>query len=45
MGYHLVMLAAAAVFTLQLQKMKKGRPASADKARQDVTLRATAGQR
>jgi hypothetical protein len=32
MGYHLVMLAAAAVFALQLQKMKKGPPASADKA-------------
>jgi len=32
MGYHLVMLGAAAVFVLQLQKMKKGPPASADKA-------------
>ena len=31
MGYHLVMLAAAAVFALQLQKMKKGPPASAEK--------------
>ena len=31
-GYHLVMLAAAAVFTLQLQKIKKGPPASAEKA-------------
>jgi hypothetical protein len=31
MGYHLVMLGAAAVFGLQLQKMKQGRPASADK--------------
>ncbi len=29
MGYHLVMLGAAAVFTLELQKMKQGRPASA----------------
>ncbi len=32
MGYHLVMLGAAAVFVLQLQKIKKGPPASADKA-------------
>jgi hypothetical protein len=32
MGYHIVMLAAAAVFTLQLQKMKQGRPASAERA-------------
>jgi hypothetical protein len=32
MGYHIVMLVAAAVFVLQLQKMKKGRPASAEKA-------------
>jgi hypothetical protein len=32
MGYHLVMLGAAAVFTIQLQKMKQGRPASAEKA-------------
>jgi hypothetical protein len=32
MGYHLVMLGAAAVFALQLQKMKKGPPAGADKA-------------
>jgi hypothetical protein len=31
MGYHIVMLVAAAVFTLQLQKMKQGAPASADK--------------
>lgn len=31
MGYHLVMLAVAAVFTLELQKIKKGRPESADK--------------
>jgi hypothetical protein len=31
MGYHVVMLAAGAVFALQLQKMKKGPPASADK--------------
>jgi hypothetical protein len=31
MGYHLVMLAAAAVFALELQKMRKGRPAKADK--------------
>jgi hypothetical protein len=32
MGYHIVMLGAAAVFVLQLQKMKQGRPASAEKA-------------
>jgi hypothetical protein len=32
MGYHIVMLVAAAVFVLQLQKMKQGRPASAEKA-------------
>ena len=31
MGYHLVMLGVAAVFALQLQKMKQGRPASAEK--------------
>jgi len=31
MGYHLVMLAAAALFTLELQKIKKGRPVSAEK--------------
>ncbi len=31
MGYHLVMLGAAAVFVLQLQKIKKGPPVSADK--------------
>ncbi len=31
MGYHLVMLGVAAVFTLQLQKMKQGAPASAEK--------------
>jgi len=31
MGYHLVMLAAAALFTLELQKIKKGRPESAEK--------------
>ncbi len=29
MGYHIVMLAAAAVFALQLQKMKQGAPAAA----------------
>jgi hypothetical protein len=29
MGYHLVMLGVAAVLTLQLQKIKEGRPASA----------------
>lgn len=29
MGYHLVMLGAAAVFALQLQRIKEGRPASA----------------
>ena len=28
-GYHIVMLAAAAIFALQLQKMKDGRPAKA----------------
>jgi hypothetical protein len=32
MGYHIVMLGAAAVFVLQLQKMKQGRPASAEMA-------------
>lgn len=31
MGYHLVMLGVAAVFTIQLQKMKQGRPATAEK--------------
>jgi hypothetical protein len=31
MGYHIVMLVVAAVFALQLQKMKQGAPASADK--------------
>jgi hypothetical protein len=31
MGYHLVMLAAAAIFTLQVQKINKGRPESAQK--------------
>ncbi|MEX1126638.1 MAG: hypothetical protein WD895_02365 [Acidimicrobiia bacterium] len=31
MGYHLVMLGVAAVFTLEVQKMRKGRPASAEK--------------
>jgi hypothetical protein len=31
MGYHIVMLVFAAVFTLQLQKMKQGAPATADK--------------
>ena len=31
MGYHIVMLAGAAVFALQLQRMKLGRPASAEK--------------
>jgi hypothetical protein len=31
MGYHIVMLGAAAIFALQLQRMKQGRPASADK--------------
>lgn len=29
MGYHLVMLGAAAVFAIQIQKIKEGRPASA----------------
>ncbi|MDP9145838.1 MAG: hypothetical protein M3N43_14310 [Actinomycetota bacterium] len=31
MGYHIVMLVAAPVFALQLQKMKHGAPVSADK--------------
>jgi hypothetical protein len=31
MGYHIVMLGAAAVFTLEIQKIKEGRPASAAK--------------
>jgi hypothetical protein len=31
MGYHLVMLAVAAIFTLEVQKIRKGRPASAEK--------------
>jgi hypothetical protein len=31
MGYHIVMLGAGAVFALQVQKMKEGRPAGADK--------------
>ena len=31
MGYHIVMLVAAAVFTLQLQRMRQGPPPSADK--------------
>lgn len=31
MVYHLVMLGAGAVFALQLQRMKQGRPASAEK--------------
>lgn len=31
MGYHIVMLGAAAVFTLQLQRMKQGRPPSAER--------------
>lgn len=30
MGYHLVMLGAAAVFALEIQKIKEGRPASAE---------------
>lgn len=30
MGYHLVMLGGAAVFALQIQKIKEGRPASAE---------------
>ena len=32
MGYHLVMLGAAAVFTIQLQRMRQGAPPSADPA-------------
>lgn len=32
MGYHLVMLGAAAVFAIQLQRMRQGAPPSADKA-------------
>jgi hypothetical protein len=31
MGYHLVMLGVAAVFGLELQKMRKGRPVRADR--------------
>lgn len=31
MGYHIVMLGAAAVFTIQLQKMRQGPPPSAEK--------------
>jgi len=31
MVYHLVMLGAAAIFTLEVQKMRKGRPVSAEK--------------
>ena len=31
MGYHLVMLGAGAVFALEVQKMRKGRPATAEK--------------
>ncbi|HSJ84143.1 MAG TPA: hypothetical protein VLA91_10040 [Acidimicrobiia bacterium] len=31
MGYHIVMLAAAAVFTIQLQRMRQGAPLSAEK--------------
>ncbi len=31
MGYHLVMLAAGAIFALQVQKINKGRPESAEK--------------
>ena len=31
MGYHIVMLVVAGVFALQVQKMKQGRPASAEK--------------
>lgn len=31
MGYHLVMLAVAAIFALQVQKINKGRPESAQK--------------
>ncbi len=31
MGYHIVMLGAGAVFALELQKMYKGKPASAEK--------------
>jgi hypothetical protein len=32
MGYHLVMLGVAAVFAIQLQRMRQGAPPSADKA-------------
>jgi hypothetical protein len=32
MGYHLVMLGAAAVFVIQLQRMRQGAPPSAEKA-------------
>jgi hypothetical protein len=31
MGYHLVMLGVAAIFALEVQKIRKGRPESADK--------------
>jgi hypothetical protein len=31
MGYHIVMLVAAAVFTIQLQRMRQGAPPSAEK--------------
>jgi hypothetical protein len=31
MGYHIVMLVGGAIFALQLQKMRAGRPASAEK--------------
>jgi hypothetical protein len=34
MGYHLVMLGAGAVLALQLQKVKEGRPASAQRVEQ-----------
>ena len=34
MGYHLVMLGVAAIFALQVQKMRKGRPESAAKPEQ-----------
>jgi hypothetical protein len=34
MGYHLVMLGAGAVLALQLQKIKEGRPASAQRVEQ-----------
>ncbi len=44
MGYHLVMLAVAAIFALQVQKITKGRPESAAEAREEITVRPPPGQ-